>query len=326
MKALLCREYGPIDRLKVEEIPSPRAVPEQVVVEVKASSLNFPDALLVQSLYQVKPPLPFSPGMELAGVVKEVGNGVAGLKKGDCVLGSPGRGGFAQECLVSAGHVWPLPSQMDFETGSAFIITYCTSLHALQDRGHLQPGETLVVLGAAGGVGTAAIEVGKAMGAKVIAAASSEEKLAFCRKLGAEQTINYEETNLRQGILDLTGGRGADVIYDPVGGGYTEAALRATAWGGRLLVIGFTSGAIPQVKLNLALLKERSVIGVYWGDWAQQDPDGQLRNVEQLGAWFAQGKIKPVVSERVSLADVPAAMMRLLQRKVKGKIVVVPVA
>jgi len=326
MKALLCREYGPIDRLKVEEIPSPRAGPEQVVVEVKASSLNFPDALVVQSLYQVKPPLPFSPGMELAGVVKEVGSGVAGLKKGDCVLGSPGRGGFAQECLVSAAHVWPLPSQMDFETGSAFIITYGTSLHALQDRGHLQPGETLVVLGAAGGIGTSAIEVGKAMGANVIAAASSEEKLALCRKLGAEQTINYEQTDLRQGILDLTGGRGADVIYDPVGGAYTEAALRATAWGGRLLVIGFTSGAIPQVKLNLALLKERSVIGVYWGDWAQQDPDGQLRNVEQLGAWFAQGKIKPVVSERVSLAEVPAAMMRLLQRKVKGKIVVVPAA
>ena len=323
MKALLCREYGPIDRLKVEEIPSPKAGPEQVVVEVKTSSLNFPDALLVQGLYQVKPPLPFSPGMELAGVVKEVGSGVAGLKKGDRVLGSPGRGGFAQECLVSADHVWPLPSQMDFETGSAFIITYCTSLHALRDRGHLQPGETLVVLGAAGGVGTSAIEVGRAMGAEVIAAASSEEKLAFCRKLGAEQTINYEETNLRQGILDLTGGRGADVIYDPVGGGYTEAALRATAWGGRLLVIGFTSGAIPQVKLNPVLLKERSVIGVYFGDWAQRDPDGQLRNVEQLSAWFAEGKIKPVISERVSLADVPAAMMRLLQRKVKGKIVVV---
>ena len=326
MKALLCREYGPIDRLKVEEIPSPKAGPEQVVVEVKTSSLNFPDVLLVQGLYQVKPPLPFSPGMELAGVVKEVGSGVAGLKKGDRVLGSPGRGGFAQECLVSADHVWPLPSQMDFETGSAFIITYCTSLHALRDRGHLQPGETLVVLGAAGGVGTSAIEVGRAMGAKVIAAASSEEKLAFCRKLGAKQTINYEETNLRQGILDLTGGRGADVIYDPVGGGYTEAALRATAWGGRLLVIGFTSGAIPQVKLNPVLLKERSVIGVYFGDWAQRDPDGQLRNVEQLSAWFAEGKIKPVISERVSLADVPAAMMRLLQRKVKGKIVVVPVA
>jgi len=324
MKALLCREYGPIDRLSVEEVHSPQPGRDEVVVEVKASSLNFPDALLVQGLYQVKPPLPFSPGMELAGVVKEVGSGVAGIRTGDRVLASPGRGGFAQECLVSADRILPLPSQMDFETGSAFIITYCTSLHALQDRAHLQPGETLVVLGAAGGVGTSAIEVGKAMGAKIIAAASSEEKLAFCRKLGADQTINYEETNLRQGILDLTGGKGADVVYDPVGGPYTEAALRAMGWGGRLLVIGFASGTIPQVKLNLVLLKERSLIGVYWGDMVQLDPQRQQRNVEQLGAWFAEGKIKPAVSERVSLAEVPAAMMRLLQRKVKGKIVVVP--
>ena len=324
MKALLCREYGPIDRLTVEDVPSPRPAPDQVVVEVKASSLNFPDALLVQGLYQVKPPLPFSPGMELAGIVKEVGSAVADLVAGDRVLASPGRGGFAQECLVSEDRVSRLPSGMDFETGSALIVTYSTSLHALKDRGTLQPGETLVVLGAAGGVGTSAIEVGKAMGAKVIAAASSEEKLAFCRTLGADEAINYDESNLRQRILDLTGGRGADVVYDPVGGAYTEAALRATAWRGRLLVIGFTSGAIPQVKLNLALLKERSLIGVYWGDWAQQDPEGQRRNVEQLTAWFAQGKIKPAVSERVSLAEVPAAMMRLLQRKVKGKIVVVP--
>jgi NADPH:quinone reductase len=323
VKALLCREFGPIDRLTVEEVPSPRAGPGQVVVEVKASSLNFPDALLVQGLYQVKPPLPFSPGMELAGIVKEVGAGVAGIRTGDRVLAS-GRGGFAQECLVSANRVSPLPSGMDFETGSAFIVTYGTSLHALRDCGHLQAGETLLVLGAAGGVGTSAIEVGKAMGAKLIAAASSDEKLAFCRTLGADEVINYDKADLRQRILDLTGGRGADVVYDPVGGPYTEAALRATAWRGRLLVIGFASGTIPQVKLNLMLLKERSVIGVYWGDWAEHDPDGQRRNVEQLGAWFAEEKIKPAVSERVSLAEVPAAMMRLLQRQVKGKIVVVP--
>jgi NADPH2:quinone reductase len=324
VKALLCREYGPIDRLTVEEVPSPRPDRDQVVVEVKASSLNFPDALLVQGLYQTKPPLPFSPGMELAGIVKEVGAGVAGLRTGDRVLASPGRGGFAQQCLVPANRVSPLPSGMDFETASALIITYSTSLHALRDCGRLQPGEVLLVLGAAGGVGTSAIEVGKAMGAKVIAAASTEEKLAFCRTLGADEVINYEQADLRQRILDLTGGRGADVVYDPVGGAYTEAALRATAWRGRLLVIGFASGAIPQVKLNLMLLKERSVIGVYWGDWAARDPDGQRRNVEQLGAWFAEGKIKPVVSERIPLEGVPAAMARLLQRKVKGKIVVVP--
>ena len=321
MKALLCREYGPIERLKVEEVPSPRPGPTEVVVEVKASSLNFPDALLVQGLYQVKPPLPFSPGMELAGVVKEVGTGVRGVKSGDRVVASPGRGGFAQECVVPADRLSPLPPGMDFETGSAFVLTYCTSLHALKDCGHLQPGETLLVLGAAGGVGTSAIEVGKAMGARVIAAASSEEKLAFCRELGADDGIDYEKSDLRQRILDLTGGKGADVVYDPVGGAYTEAALRATAWRGRLLVIGFASGTM---KLNLALLKERSLVGVYWGDWTQHDPEGQRRNVEQLVAWFAEKKIKPAVSERVSLEEAPAAILRLLQRKVKGKVVVVP--
>src|SRR6266851_3481950 len=324
MKALICREYGPIERLKVEDVPSPRPGPNDVVVEVRASSLNFPDVLMVQGLYQLKPPLPFSPGMELAGIVKEVGAGVRGIEAGDRVIASPGRGGFAQECLVAADRVSPLPAGMDFETGSAFVLTYCTTLHALKDCGHLQPGETLVVLGAAGGVGTSAIEVGKAMGAKVIAAASNEEKLALCKKLGADDTIDYEKADLRQRILDLTGGKGADVVYDPVGGAYTEAALRATAWRGRLLVIGFASGAIPQVRLNLALLKERSVIGVYWGEWVEHDPDGQRRNVEQLGTWFAEGKIKPVVSERISLEEVPAAMARLLQRKVKGKSVVVP--
>ncbi len=324
MKALLCREYGPIDRLRVEEVPSPRPGPNEVVVEVKASSLNFPDALLVQGLYQVKPPLPFSPGMELAGIVTGVGAGVRNLAPGDRVIASPGRGGFAQECLVSADRVTPLPAGMDFETGSAFLLTYCTSLHALQDCGHLEPGETLVVLGAAGGVGSSAIEVAKAMGARVIAAASSEEKLAFCKKLGADETIDYQGADLRQRILDLTSGKGADVVYDPVGGAHTEAALRATAWRGRLLVIGFASGVIPQVKLNHVLLKERSLVGVYWGDWVQRNPDAQRRNVEKLAAWFAQGRVRPAVSERVSLAEAPAAMTRLLQRKVTGKVVVVP--
>ena len=324
MKALLCREYGPIERLQVQDVPSPRPGANEVLVEVKASSLNYPDALLVQGLYQVKPPLPFSPGMELAGIVKEVGSGVRGVKPGDRVIGSPGRGGFAQECLVAAERVSPLPPGMDFETGSAFVLTYCTSLHALKDCGNLQPGESLVVLGAAGGVGTSAIEIGKAMGAKVIAAASSEEKLAFCKELGADETIDYEKSDLRQRILDLTGGKGADVVYDPVGGAYTEAAVRAMAWRGRLLVIGFASGVIPAVKLNLALLKERSLVGVYWGDWTQHDPQGQRRNVEQLARWFEEKKIKPAVSERVSLAEAPAAMTRILQRKVKGKVVVLP--
>jgi NADPH2:quinone reductase len=324
VRALLCREYGPIENLKVEEIPSPRPGPGEVLVQVKASALNYPDALLVQGLYQVKPPLPFSPGMELAGIVKEVGEGVRGVAAGQRVIASPGRGGFAQECVVSAERVTPLPASMDFETGSAFVLTYCTSLHALQDCGGLKPGETLVVLGAAGGVGTSAIEIGKAMGARVIAAASSEEKLAFCRKLGADETIDYGSADLRQRILELTSGKGADVVYDPVGGAYTEPALRATAWRGRLLVIGFASGVIPAVKLNLALLKERSLVGVYWGDWTQHDPQGQRRNVERLAAWFAEGKVKPAISERISLAQAPAAMSRILQRKVMGKVVVIP--
>jgi NADPH:quinone reductase len=324
MRALLCREYGPIERLKVEDVPSPRPGAGEVIVEVKASSLNYPDALLVQGLYQVKPPLPFSPGMEVAGIVKEVGAGVRGIAVGQRVIGSPGRGGFAQECAVAAERVTPLPETMDFETGSAFLLTYCTSLHALQDCGSLKPGETLVVLGAAGGVGTSAIEIGKAMGARVIAAASSEEKLSFCKKLGADETIDYSTADLRQRILELTSGKGADVVYDPVGGAHTEAAVRALAWRGRLLVIGFASGVIPQIKLNLALLKERSLVGVYWGDWTQHDPQGQRRNVERLAAWFAEGRVKPAVSERVSLDEAPAAMTRLLQRKVMGKVVVVP--
>jgi len=326
VRALLCREFGPIENLKVEEVPSPRPGPGEVLVEVKASALNYPDALLVQGLYQVKPPLPFSPGMELAGIVKEVGADVRGVSAGQRVIASPGRGGFAQECVVAADRVTPLPASMDFETGSAFLLTYCTSLHALHDCGGLKPGETLVILGAAGGVGTSAIEIAKAMGARVVAAASSEDKLAFCRKLGADETIDYGAVDLRQRILELTSGKGADVVYDPVGGAYTDAALRATAWRGRLLVIGFASGVIPQIKLNLLLLKERSLVGVYWGDWTQRDPQGQRRNVERLAAWFAEGKIKPAVSERVSLAEAPAAMTRILHRKVMGKVVVLPQA
>ena len=324
MRALLCRAFGPIAQLQVEELPSPRPGPNDVVIEVQASALNFPDALLVQGLYQVKPPLPFSPGMELAGIIKEVGAEVRGVAPGDRVIASPGQGGFAEECAVPAARLTPLPAGMDFESGAALMVTYCTTLHALQDCGLLKAGETLAVLGAAGGVGTSAIELGKAMGARVIAAAAGQEKLDFCRKLGADETIDYQATDLRQRLLELTGGKGADVVYDPVGGAHTEAALRATAWQGRLLVIGFASGTIPQVKLNLALLKERSLVGVYWGEWTQRDPAGQRRNVERLAAWFADGKIKPAITGRVSLAEAPAAMQRMLERKVLGKVVVIP--
>src|SRR5207244_4666678 len=223
----------------------------------------------------------------------QVGTGARNLEPVDRVIASPGRGGFAQECLVPAERVSRLPAGMDYETGSAFMLTYCTSLHALQDCGHLAPGETLVVLGAAGGVGSSAIEVAKAMGARVIAAASSEEKLAFCQALGADETIDYQTGDLRQRILDLTSGKGAEVVYDPVGGTHTEAALRPTAWRGRLPGIGFASGVIPQVTLNLAPLQEPSLIAVYWGEWAQRDPQGQRRHVQQPGAWFAAQTSKP---------------------------------
>lgn len=326
MKALLCTEYGPLDKLTVGELPSPTPGPGQVVIDVKASSLNFPDALMVQGLYQVKPPLPFSPGAELAGIVKEVGEGVTSVAPGDRVIAFPGFGGFAEECLVAADKVMPLPAGMDFDPGAAFVLTYCTSLHGLQDCGRLKSGETLLVLGAAGGVGLAAVEIGKALGARVIAAASSDDKLALCRQVGADATINYATEDLRKRALELTEGKGADVVYDPVGGAHTEAALRATAWGGRLLVVGFAAGEIPKIPLNLALLKERSLVGVYWGDSVKHDPRGHERNLQQLVEWFGAGIIKPVVSERVPLAQAPAALARLTGRQVKGKVVVLPEA
>ncbi len=326
MKALFCSEYGPLDRLAVRDLPSPRPGPGQVVVAVKAAALNFPDALMVQGLYQVRPPLPFSPGAEVAGLVKEVGAGVQGLKAGDRVIGFPGTGGFAEECVVAAERIMPLPENMDFASGAALVLTYGTSLHALQDCGRLQPGETLLVLGAAGGVGAAAVEIGKAMGARVIAAASSEDKLALARRLGADETIDYATEDLRRRTLALTGEKGVDVVYDPVGGGYTEPALRALAWRGRLLVVGFAAGEIPKIPLNLALLKERQLLGVYWGDSVRHDPAGHLRNMRQLMAWYAEKKINPVVSERFPLARAQEAMQRLLDRRVMGKVVILPEA
>jgi len=324
MKALLCSEYGPLEKLAVQDVPSPRAGPGQAVIDVKAAALNFPDALMVQGLYQVKPPLPFSPGAEVAGLIKEVGAGVPGLKAGDRVIGFPGTGGFAEECVVAAEKIMPLPEHMDFASGAALVLTYGTSLHALRDCGRLQPGETLLVLGAAGGVGAAAVEIGKAMGARVIAAASSEDKLALCRRLGADETINYATEDLRKRTLALTAENGVDVVYDPVGGGYTESALRALAWRGRLLVVGFAAGEIPKIPLNLALLKERSLVGVYWGDSVRHDPRGHVRNMRQLMAWFSEGKIRPVVSERFPLARAQEAMRRLLDRQVMGKVVILP--
>ncbi len=324
MKALMCNAYGPIDTLKVEDVPSPVPGPGKVLITVKAASINFPDALIVQGLYQVKPPLPFSPGSELAGVVKAVGDGVTNVKPGDRVIAGVGNGGFAEECLADAARTLPLPEGMDFDVGASFILTYGTSLHALQEIAKIKAGETLLVLGAAGGVGIAAIEIAKAFGARVIAAASTAEKLALCKQVGADELVNYTEADWRRQVEALTGGNGADVVYDPVGGAYAETALRATAWRGRYLVVGFANGEIPKIPLNLTLLKERVIMGVFWGSAMARKPEQHLANMKLLGEWFASGKVKPVISERVSLAEAKGAIQRLAGRQAMGKIVVMP--
>jgi len=322
MKALVCNTFGPIEDLKVEDVESPSAGPGQVVVAIKAAALNFPDALIVQGLYQVKPALPFSPGAEFSGVVKTVGEGVSHLKVGERVMALVPHGGLAEECAVDARGVIPLPDDMDYATGSALLLTYCTSLHALKDVAKLAAGETLLVLGASGGVGIAAIEIGKLMGARVIAAASSEEKLALCREHGADETIDYVRDDLRERVDALTEKRGVDVVYDAVGGAYSEAALRATSWGGRLLVVGFATGEIPRIPLNLALLKEREILGVYWGDWAKRNPKLQQAHLLQLLDWFRNQQIAPPVTEQLPLAGAVDALQRMAKRQVRGKVVV----
>ncbi|RQH08962.1 NADPH:quinone oxidoreductase family protein [Paraburkholderia dinghuensis] len=324
MKALLCTAFGPIETLKIDEVPAPEPAAGQVRVRVKSASLNFPDALIVQGLYQMKPELPFSPGAELAGVIDALGEGVQGWKVGDAVIASTGFGAFAQQCLANAERLTALPAGMDFDAGAAFVLTYGTSLHALKQRAQLQAGETLLVLGAAGGVGLAAIEIAKALGARVIAAASTDDKLALCREAGADETINYATEDLRRRVDELTGGRGADVVYDPVGGKYTEAALRATAWRGRFLIVGFANGEIPRIAMNLALLKERDILGVFWGDAMRRDPAQHMENMRLLGEWFAAGKVKPAITECVSLLQATDAIARMANRQIKGKVIVHP--
>ena len=326
MRALRCHAFGSLDNLAVEEVPSPRPGAGQVLLDVKAASLNFPDVLMAQGLYQVKPSLPYSPGAEAAGVVLEVGAGAMGVRPGERVISIAGWGGFAEECAVDADRVTPLPDGMDFETGAALLYTFGTALHALRDRACLREGETLLVLGAGGGTGLAAVAVGKALGARVLAAASTDEKLALCRDAGADLVVHYGGENLRDRVRELTGGRGADVVFDPVGGPYTEPALRATAWGGRLLVIGFAAGEIPRIRLNLALLRERSIVGVYWGEWARHDPEGHGRNTGQLVDWFASGVVRPVIRERVPLDGAADAMRRMANRQIQGKVVILPEA
>ena len=322
MKALLCKQFGPPESLVLEEVPSPTPGPGEVVISIKAASVNFPDVLIIQNKYQFKPPLPFSPGSELAGVVKEVGPGVTHVKPGDKVIAFTTYGAFAEEVKTEATRLLPMPQGMDYASAASFILTYGTTDHALRDRGQLQAGETLLVLGAAGGVGIAAIEVGKALGARVIACASSAEKLAVCREHGADEIINYVSEDLREHIKALTAGHGVDVIYDAVGGPYTEPAFRSIAWRGRHLVVGFAAGDIPKLPLNLALLKGASVVGVFWGDFARREPQAFVESARQLVRWFEHGRLKPHVSATFPLDKAAEAMNLLASRKAKGKVVI----
>jgi NADPH2:quinone reductase len=321
MKAVLCKQYGPPQSLVIEELPSPVPGPGEVVVSVKAASVNFPDFLIIQNKYQFKPPLPFSPGSELSGVVKEVGAGVSNVRPGDRVIAFTTYGAFAEEVKTEAVRLLPLPQKMDFITGAAFLLTYATSDHALRDRGALRAGETLLVLGAAGGVGLAATEIGKALGARVIACASTEDKLAVCREHGADATITYATEDLRERVKALTEGRGVDVVYDAVGGPYTEPAFRSLAWRGRLLVVGFAAGEIPKLPLNLALLKGAAVVGVFWGDFARREPKAFAESVRQLARWYAEGRLRPHVSQTLPLERAAEAIELLASRQAKGKIV-----
>lgn len=324
MRALVCSEHGPVSRLRVGERPSPTPGEREVVVRVQAAGLNYPDALMVQGKYQVKPPTPYVPGMELAGVVAATGARVDEVRVGDPVMASSGTGAFAEECVVPVERVHRRPEALAPDLAAATLITYGTTLHALEDRARLQSGEWMLVLGAAGGVGTAAVELGKLLGARVIAAASSPAKLEVCRSLGADATIDYAKEDLRQRVQDLTGGKGADVVYDPVGGAYSEAALRSTAWGGRHLVIGFAAGEIPRLPLNLTLLKERAILGAYWGDWSARNRIASAEELQRIAGWIVSGKLRPVITRRLRLEEVPQAMEDLLERRVHGKLVVLP--
>ena len=326
MKALLCKAWGGPETLVLEELPSPRPGAGEVVIDVKAAGVNFPDVLIIQNKYQVKPPLPFAPGAELAGVIKEVGAGVAGFAPGDRVIAMTAWGAFAEECVARAAQLVRMPAGLDFATAAAFTLTYGTSWHALKDRGALRAGETLLVLGAAGGVGLAAVEIGKALGARVIAAASSAEKLAVCRAHGADETIDYSTEDLRARLKAIVGDQGVDVVYDPVGGAYAEPAIRSTGWRGRYLIIGFANGEIPRIPLNLMLLKGSSLVGVYWGDWTRREPAAAAAGMAELLGWLAAGKLKPHLSGRYPLARAAEALVALASRKVAGKLVVEPEA
>ncbi|MDQ2927570.1 MAG: NADPH:quinone oxidoreductase family protein [Pseudomonadota bacterium] len=321
MHAWLCENPIGVEALTWQELPTPEPKAGEVRVAIRAASLNFPDLLIVQNKYQMKPPLPFVPGSEYAGVVEAVGDGVKHLKVGDAVAAFAGTGGFATHACVNAALVMPLPEGFAFDDAAAFILTYGTTHHALLDRAQLKAGETLLVLGAAGGVGTAAIQIGKVVGARVIAAASSDEKCELCRSIGADATINYTSAHIRDELKKLTDGKGPDVVYDPVGGDLAEPVFRSIAWRGRYLVVGFAQGGIPALPLNLALLKGASIVGVFWGDFARREPKANAKALTELAHWYAEGKVRPVIDQRLPMRELPAAYARMGSRKVRGKLV-----
>jgi len=324
MRAVRCHELTGPKGLRVDEIEAPKAGPGEVLIDVKAAGVNFPEVLLSRGKYQFRPEPPFTPGGEAAGVVREVGAGVTMFAPGDRVVATMINGAFAEQIAVAHDEVARLPAGVSFEVGAAVPIAYGTTYHALVDRAALKAGETLLVLGAAGGVGVAAIELGKALGARVIAAASTDEKLQFCREHGADEVINYSREDLKERAKALTGGEGVDVIYDPVGGALSEAALRASAWQGRLLVVGFASGTIPKIALNLTLLKGCQIMGVFWGAFSRRDPEKNRRNLAHVLSWIEEGKISPHLDAVLPFEQATEALEQLEQRKVRGKIVLVP--
>lgn len=322
MKAIVCNSFGLPNTLEFKEIESPLPKEGELLINVKACSVNFPDTLIIQGKYQFRPEFPFSPGSDVAGIIEHVGENVKHFKVGDEVVGFIPFGGFAENAIVKATDCFPKPKGMSMVNASAFLLAYGTSYHALKDRAKLKEGETVLILGASGGVGLTALELAKLMGAKVIAAASSEEKLKLCKEYGADEVINYTKESLKDSVKKLTNGKGVDVIYDPVGGHFSELALRAIAWKGRHLVIGFANGEIPKIPINLTLLKGASIVGVFWGAFAQREPKKSLENIKQLLTWFTKGDVKPHIDKTYSLENSPKALEDMMERKVKGKIVI----